>query len=89
MPKWPFSGSPPSTWRCRCGTEFMASGPTLKIEAVAALGRGQAGGVGHGAGGQQHVGQHRPVLGGDRRRVLDVAPRHDQHVERAPPGGCP
>ena len=31
MAKCPLSGWPPSTWRWRCGTEFMASGPTLKI----------------------------------------------------------
>ena len=29
--KCPFRGWPPSTWRCRWGTEFMASGPTLKM----------------------------------------------------------
>src|SRR5262249_49072017 len=31
MPKCPLRGSPPSTWRCRCGTELRASGPMLKM----------------------------------------------------------
>ena len=80
--KCPLSGSPPEHVEVQVGHGVHGVGPDVEDEAVAPVGPGHPGRLGHGPGGQQHVGQDGTVLGGDGRRVVDVAPGHDQHVQR-------
>ena len=74
------SGWPPSTWRWRCGTEFKASGPTLKMRRYPRSGEAMPAASATARAAMSMSATTGPSSAPIDGRVVDVAPRHHQHV---------